>query len=251
MNNKIKIITPFYNPGDFLDYCVNSIITQKYDNYRVIFVDDCSTDGSFDKLPVGHKNAHVIKNGTRKTALENLHNAIMDHCRPDDIVVLVDGDDWLSSKKALSYINEFYNEHNCWMMYGQASWTNGMKGIARPFPNEEHIKKLRTEVGAFHYISHIRTFRAGLYHKIQEQDPGFSCLKDRDGNYYKMTYDTAMFLPMVEMAGFDKVKYNDKSLYIYNRDNPISDDKVDQSLQTGIHREIMKKKPFKQIENYK
>ena len=51
MNNKIKIIVPFYNPGKFLDRCVNSLLTQDYDNYEILFIDDCSSDGSFSKIP--------------------------------------------------------------------------------------------------------------------------------------------------------------------------------------------------------
>ena len=51
MSNRIVVVTPFYNPGEFLEKCVASLMSQKYDNFKVIFVDDCSTDGSFDKLP--------------------------------------------------------------------------------------------------------------------------------------------------------------------------------------------------------
>jgi len=60
-----------------------------------------------------------------------------------------------------------------------------------------------------------------------------------------------MFLPMLEMAGLEHVFYNPKKIYVYNRGNPISDDKVNQTLQWKIHDEINKKKPFKKIESYK
>ena len=80
MNNRIVIITPFYNPGEFLDRCISSLITQKYDNFHIYFVDDASTDGSFDKLPLGHPNVTVITNQERKTALENLHFVLVNHC---------------------------------------------------------------------------------------------------------------------------------------------------------------------------
>jgi hypothetical protein len=66
-------------------------------------------------------------------------------------------------------------------------------------------------------------------------------MKDQDGEFYRMTYDVAMFFPMLEIAGFDRVKHNEKILYVYNRSNPISDDKVNQSLQWSIHAEISKK----------
>jgi glycosyltransferase involved in cell wall biosynthesis len=256
MNNRIVIITPFYNPGVFLEQCVASIMTQKYDNFHVVFVDDASTDGAFDRLPKGDPRVTIVRNAERKTALENLHDAIINHCQPNDIAVLVDGDDWLPNKKVLEFINDFYNQNDCWIMYGQARWTDGNPGCSYPYPDENYFNSIRNaqilESGqpTGYLISHIRTFRAGLYHKIQEQDTFFSCLRDTQGKFYRMTYDVAMMLPMLEMAGFDKVKFNDKVLYTYNRGNPISDDRVNQKLQWDIHAEIYKKPKFKKIESY-
>jgi hypothetical protein len=66
-----------------------------------------------------------------------------------------------------------------------------------------------------------------------------------------MTYDVAIMFPMLEMAGFEKTKFNDTILYTYNRSNPISDDKVNQQLQWSIHNEINKKNKFTKIEDYK
>jgi glycosyltransferase involved in cell wall biosynthesis len=247
MKNKIKLIVPFYNPGDFLRKCIASIKTQDYDNFETIFVDDCSTDGAWDLLPHDDEKSICKRNEVRKTALENIHDAIMDNCDKDDIVVLLDGDDWLQRKNSLSYINDFFNEHDCWIMYGQASWTNGQKGIARPYENESEFNNMRNKP---FYVSHIRCFRAGLYHKIQEQDENFSCMKDSNGEFYKMTYDVAIMYPIMEMAGYERTKYNDKALYVYNKHNPISDDKVNHALQYSIHQEINRKPSFSKIENY-
>jgi glycosyltransferase involved in cell wall biosynthesis len=247
MKNNIKIITPFYNPGEFLENCVNTLMSQKYDNFKVLFVDDCSTDGSFDRLPHDNDNAVIIKNEIRKTALENIHNAIMNYCDPDDIIVLVDGDDWLPNKNVLSYINDFYNQNDCWIMYGQSQWTDGRRGFASAYSAEEFANVRKTPFK----VSHLRTFRAGLYQKIQEQDSTFSCMKDSNNEFYKMTYDVAIMFPMLEMAGVEKVAFNDTILYIYNRNNPISDDRVNQQLQWDIHSEIAGKTIFNKIENYK
>ena len=246
MKNNIKVITPFYNPGEFLETCVNTLMSQKYENFKVLFVDDCSTDGSFDKLPHDNEKAIVIKNEIRKTALENIHNAIINHCEPDDIVILIDGDDWLPNKNVLSYVNNFYNQNDCWIMYGQSQWTDGRRGFASAYSAEE-FKNIRKSPFR---VSHLRTFRAGLYQKIKEQDSEFSCMKDSSGGFYKMTYDVAIMFPILEMAGVEKVAFNDTILYIYNRNNPISDDKVNQQLQWDIHAEISKKPAFNKIEKY-
>ena len=244
MKNKFKIIVPFYNPGEFLEKCISSVITQKYDNYEIIFIDDCSTDDSYDKLPKDDDRVTIIKNEVRKTALENIHNAIMNHCNADDICVLVDGDDWFPNKKVLQYINEQYKKHDCWILYGSSSWTDGRRCCSSEYSYKE-FENLRR---APFRVSHLRTFKAGLYHKIKEQDLNFSCLKDYNGDFYKMTYDVAIMLPLLEMSGKEKVIHNKSILYIYNRDNPISDDKVNQNLQWDIHNEILKKPKFNKIE---
>ncbi len=245
-SNKIVIITPFYNAGKFLLKNVRTSLMQKYDNYKVIFIDDCSTDSSWEMIPKNDDRVIMIRNKERKTALENIHDAVMNHCDPDDIVALIDGDDWLPSRTVLNEVNDFYNEHNCWVSYGQASWTDGRRGFARAYSFDEFQNVRKAQF----VVSHLRTFRAGLYHKIAEQDSDFSCLKDKDGKFYRMTYDVAIMIPLMEMAGFNKVKFNDKIWYIYNRDNPISDDKVSQKTQTDIHTEITRKKPFTNVKNY-
>ena len=247
MNNRIVVITPFYNPGDFLEKCVSSLITQKYNNFKMIFIDDCSTDGALDKLPKDDPRATIIRNEVRKTALENLYDAIMNHCEPDDIVVTLDGDDWFATKKVLSYINDFYNQNDCWIMYGQASWTDGRRGFASAYTPEE-FSDVRN---APFKVSHVRSWRAGLFQKVGEQDPSFSCMKDKDGNFYRMSYDTAIMFAIMELAGYDKVKFNDEILYIYNRSNPISDDRVDQQWQWSVHKEVSAKTKLKQITSYK
>lgn len=279
--NKIKVLIPFYNPGDFLELCVNSVLTQDYENYEVLFIDDCSTDGASEKLPactfemdengqpvrdedgrVVIKEKHPLleitkcldvqfwKGSSRATALPNLHNGIMHFCTdPNDIVVILDGDDWLLGRGALSYINDFYNDNpECWFMYGSSVWTDGRKCCSSPYPEEE-FKTLR-KPGAPFRVSHIRTFKAGLYHKIKDVDPEFKCMRDANGQWYTSAYDVCLCYPLLEMAGPKHVMHNTKKLYVYNRDNPISDDKVSQTLQWSVHDEVLKKPAFKLIESY-
>lgn len=244
--NSIKVITPFYNAGKFLYKNIKISLNQNYDDYKIIFIDDCSTDGSWDKIPQDDNRVIAIKNKTRKTALENIHDAVMNYCDPDDIVVLMDGDDWFSTRNVLSEVNKLYNKEDCWISYGQALWTNGQKGFARAYTFDEFTHLRQSPF----VVSHLRTFRAGLYQCIADQDPNFSCMKDKDGNFFRWAYDTAIMYPMMEIAGFNKIKYVDHIWYVYNRDNPISEDKVDQQGQWGVHKEVLAKKPFQQVKNY-
>ena len=42
----ISVIVPVYKVEQYIDRCVQSIVSQSYENLEIILVDDGSTDGS-------------------------------------------------------------------------------------------------------------------------------------------------------------------------------------------------------------
>lgn len=46
MNKKVSIIIPVYNPGECLQKCIGSLLSQSYKDLEIILVNDKSTDGS-------------------------------------------------------------------------------------------------------------------------------------------------------------------------------------------------------------
>ena len=46
MEDLISVIVPIYNTGCYLRKCVESILSQDYENLEIILVDDGSTDGT-------------------------------------------------------------------------------------------------------------------------------------------------------------------------------------------------------------
>ncbi|MGI9658760.1 MAG: glycosyltransferase, partial [Gaiellaceae bacterium] len=131
-SNRIKLIVPFYNPGEFLGRCVASLQSQDYDDFEVIFVDDASTDGSHRQIPVDDPRVSLRRNKLQVGLGQNIHTSILNHCAADDIVVMLDGDDWLTVDDALSHIDDCYRRWDCWVMYGQFSWPDGRYGAAQP-----------------------------------------------------------------------------------------------------------------------
>jgi glycosyltransferase involved in cell wall biosynthesis len=242
MENKFLIVCCFYNAASFIEKCVGSIISQDYKNYRVLFVDDASTDGTLDLIDDDEKFIK-IRNNTNLTALENIHNCVINHSEDDEIIVLLDGDDSFYGNKVLSYLNNYYNENNCLITYGQAVWTDGRRGFASKYTKEQ-FENIRREPLR---VSHLRTFRSSAYKEIGKQDSEFSCMKDYKGEFFKFAYDVAIMFPLMEIVGYDKTHYIDKVLYVYNIHNPNSEHVINQAAQTKVHMDVNKKLKFKQI----
>jgi len=242
MQNNFLIVSAFYNAAPFIERCVGSIISQNYGNYRVLFIDDASTDGTFELIDE-HDKFIKVRNDENKGLLYNYSHYLPLYANDDDIIVVVDGDDALHGNKSLSYLNDFYNEHGCMVTYGQSIWTDGRKGFARPYTEQEFKNLRKTQFIA----SHLRTFKYICFKEIINQDPELNSFKDDNGEFLKAAPDVAIMFPVMEIAGFDRVKYIDKILHLYNFHNPLSEHNVHQQLQWDCHTIVSNKKPLKTL----
>lgn len=123
--NKFKIVIPSYNNEQWVEPNVASILNQTYTNYDVLYINDASTDNTLalvNELVLNYNlsNWKVINNPVNKKRGYNVtpHNKhIVEFMKDDeDILVFVDGDDWLFDKNVLFKLNEYYNELNPWMI---------------------------------------------------------------------------------------------------------------------------------------
>lgn len=214
--NRFKVCIPFRNPGTAFDNCIDSLLGQDYGEAEFIFFDNASTDGSLQLAPTGDSRVRRIRSQEELPRLQIIHALITQYCHPDDIVLIIDGSDWLADWQVFSKLNRLYNSHDCWVLYGQYSEANGRYGRALPYPDEAALRD--PDQGAFPHL--IQTFRAGLYHQIRVQDPEYRCLKDSHGQWHEISRenDSALMLPLLQQAGFDKVRFNDEVMYILNTD---------------------------------
>ena len=109
----VSIIIPVYNAASYLEETINSIQEQTYSNWEAIFIDDCSSDNSYNlikKYQKEDKRIKLIKNKTNSGAAVSRNNGI-DHAEGDYLCFL-DADDKWHPEKLEKQIN-FMQELNC------------------------------------------------------------------------------------------------------------------------------------------
>src|SRR3989304_2772294 len=169
------IIICSYNNKNWYKKNLDAIFMQKYDNYRVIYVDDCSTDGTAD-LVEAHvkelKQIHrftLIRNKEHKLKMYNMYQTIHNFCKDHEIVMEYDGDDWLAHENVLAAFNKIYTNRNIWAAYSQhQEWPTNKMGWGKKVPNYIIGKRLFRKWQGF--LSQVRTFYAGLFKKIKKDD---------------------------------------------------------------------------------
>jgi glycosyltransferase involved in cell wall biosynthesis len=215
-------------------------LNQKHESFRVIFVDDCSTDKSVTeakKFINKHNNLKLIVNSERKGALENQYNAICS-CSDDEIIVTLDGDDWLAHEHVLERLDTEYIP-DVWMTWGSyKNHPGGGRGIGKRF--EQKIIDNNSYRTAGWRSSHLRSFRTWLFKQIAKED------LMHKGKFYSAAGDLAFMIPMLEMSG-SKGHFISDVLYIYNNNNPLQDHKVHRKEQLKFARAIRQKKPYPRL----
>ncbi len=221
-----------YNCQTWVEHSIATMLGQQYQNFRIICIDAMSTDGTYEKLKKieeYHKDKiTVVRNDTRKYQVENTLNAVKmaDDC---DVMVTVDLDDWLPRNDVLDILNSHYNNSDIWMTYGTYCHYpyQDVSSLYHEYPEE--VKKNGTFKKYPRWLaSHLRTFRRNLFLRINDND-----LRDASGNYIDMAGDAAFMYPMLEMAR-ERSCYIKDIMYVYNKTNPLSEDRIDVKKQENI-----------------
>ncbi len=244
----IVLVIPSYNNSRWYEKNLGTLFAQNYLNYHVIYIDDCSTDNTYElvknyikKMGQEHR-VTLIHNSERKGAMQNLFDAIYS-CSDKAIVCTYDGDDWMPPGKTdvLQIINRAYDDPNVWLTYGQfRTFPDNALGICHPMP--EGIVAAKSYRREEWFTSHMRTFYAGFFKKIEKEDMMI------DGKFYAVAWDQCFMFPMLEMAD-GRIKFIDQILYIYNQANPLNDFRQHLRTQLSYERIIRRKEQYQPLDS--
>jgi glycosyltransferase involved in cell wall biosynthesis len=216
----MTILTTLYNAEKYVEKCIYSIMAQDFQDFKCYITDDMSTDNSINvvkKAIEGDKRFVLVENKKKLFQPGNYDQIIRGDYGIDDedIIIEVDGDDWLPDSKVFDRVMKTYEDKNVWIANGSFKYSDGRAGFAAPPKN---ISNIRNENFT---ASHLRTWKAFLWRAIDQ-----NYLKDENGEYWEVAGDLAFMYPMIEMAGYENYKFMPEINYIYNEDNPINDHKT-------------------------
>lgn len=217
-----RIITNCGPAEAYIARCIASIREQSVDDFTAhVTVDPCgdATAARAVEAAAGDPRFDIVANPRRMYSMYNLVDGVArSGSDPDDVLVVLDGDDCFATADALAIIRDTYARHDCWMTYG--SWVADPMdfGEVEPFgygswpAYPEDTTDFRS---GFWLGTAVRTFQRWLWELIDDGD-----LRDDDGQYYRIVEDQACMIPMLEMATTRRARHIADVLMRYNRANP-------------------------------
>ncbi|MGJ8670784.1 MAG: glycosyltransferase family 2 protein [Oceanococcus sp.] len=233
------IVCPAYCCESWVEKCLKSIQNQSYKHFYCVFIDALSGDRTYERAKAAvsdDERFHVLQNEKRQYPLANLLQATaLSAVSDQDVVVVVDGDDWLKHDRVLENLAALYSDPEVWLSYGSCELVRpttrkaqfkkhllgaAQRGSAAPYPTVARQNNwYRYHPGSF-LATHLRSYRKFLWDHIRDED-----LRDEDGEYFAAAGDVACMWPMMEMATDKHIRYVPEILYVYNNDHGLSENR--------------------------
>jgi glycosyltransferase involved in cell wall biosynthesis len=221
--NKFVFIIPSYNNELWYTKNLDSVFNQTYKKWRIIYVNDCSTDNTYDLVKKyinkeGYNNKTKIINNKKNYKQAYSRYIAYNICENDEIAVMLDGDDWLANNYVLEILNNYYNKNDIVCTYGSHQILINQQLTQIPSLvdyNNKIIKNNNFKYLAWNTPVHLRTFKIFLLKTIPE-----NFLKDHNGEWLKCCTDIAEMIWCLENSNGKFLKIN-RVLYTHNLDNSI------------------------------
>ena len=123
-NCTFAVVIIGYNNGAFVEKTLRSVFSQNYLDFRIFYVDDASDDGSFELArDLIYESGQMLRvelmqNKERVGIAANLLR-VVEQCADQEIIVVINGEDWLAHKWVLSRLNQYYANPDLWLTFGQ------------------------------------------------------------------------------------------------------------------------------------
>ena len=135
-NVMVSVIMPVYNCECFINEAIESILNQTFTDFELIVIDDCSTDGTFERIRAYNNERIILIGKQEKTGLVASLNAGIALAK-GKYIARMDGDD-ISNVARLEKQIHFLNLHPEIMLCGTGyELTDTQKQVIYPSQHED------------------------------------------------------------------------------------------------------------------
>lgn len=221
-NIKFSFVISSYNNQENIKNNIYSILYQNYRNWDIFYTNDNSTDKTeellfkiVDEFDLSNK-INYTKNSKNYKQAHNKYK-IYQQTNKNNILCILDGDDWLSQNNVLLEINKTYTKENCLMLYTgyKVLYNKKIEYISGMQEYDENTKKNGDyRINENWLFGHIRTGYAWLYKMIPKS---YMIYNDK---WLDRCTDMAENYCISEIAK-DKLINLKKTCVIYNKNNSM------------------------------
>jgi len=244
--NKIIIFVPYCDVyRKYILECLNSIEIQDYTNFEVVIFNDGSSNLDIILDFMENKSNYSIINWDENRGPGYAKYKMVEHVQQsnyghNDIMIIIDGDDYLSTPKALTIINSRYIKTKCWVTCGNYSgkWSENIKQCTNKYIENEGRRKEKNW-----YFPPIRTCKIELMHHINKDIFTF------EGEYIRKSTDTMLFVNILELCSPRQIQFISDSLYVYREHEHNTYKTVDSTMKQNINSSIQNGSPLNKKTN--
>lgn len=222
-NKRFVFVIYSYNNAKWFKRNLESILYQNYPYWRAIYIDDCSTDNTFQLL---HEFIHKSKEKHKFTLLHNKKELGasfskyrgINLCKDDEICILIDGSDWLYSNDVLTFLNKIYNEEKLLATYGgYIEYEYGeeiQSGVSKDYSVWSKVNRFYRKEPCI--AKNLQTFYSFLGKNLSI----FDIIED-DSKFIKRADDMVFIYAVLEQTMGKCRLITEKTLYVFNRESNL------------------------------
>jgi len=216
---KVSVIVPVYNASDYLEECLNSIISQTYKDLEIILIDDGSTDDSgtiCDRYKEQDGRIVVIHQDNK--GVSNARNRGLE-IASGQLITFVDSDDTIDPNMIITLYNDLTDNQASVVI---SSYSTLKDEYLKPVGNSGTIFVFSKDEAIINLISG-KYFIGGLCTKLYKSDIIKTCRMDEN---LKINEDVLMNYHVFENS--EKILFHDTCLYHYRANFYGATNSVDQ-----------------------
>ena len=197
-SSKVSILMNCSNGAKYLKESIDSVISQTYENWELVFYDNCSTDDT-KSIVLGYHDFRIKYYYSDKFLSLGKARKSAEKYLDGDFIGILDSDDiWMPDKLALQI--EYFSDQDLGLIFSASTYFNEIKEI-NIFPFKNHLKKnfYLTLLDRYNIPLETVLIRSSFLHKLPYMfDDEFDSITDFDLLIRISKICKTLYLPIIQ-----------------------------------------------------